>query len=359
VITVDVTLRLVSIRGRSAMNRSRLERLRSAALLGGAAALCLACLGTAAAWAADAWAPAGTKAMLSVDYVYESAGKTQDSHALQQWRVKRSVSLSAQLAAQAPSALPQTQALDAGQMAELERKGNKAQAIATQMAPMASDAHSIMQKCGDDEACLSREVQKMGAAMAGTPKMAAALQAKKDAEQAFQPGAPRYQAWRATAQAGRYVIDETLHRVHADPICHKLPQQRCTRDEQRQGAGDLALPATAQNPGAAAGFSAVELDAAKNVLTLQLPVPLQPLAYTETIRSDEPAGTHDTRTPQGPQAKQMPFRAVVDGKLNQDEPLTVALKGGWRSQSGEQVVPLKGASGETGRLIVRWRFAVQ
>jgi hypothetical protein len=339
------------------MNRSRLERLHSMAWLGGAAALCLACLG-AAAWAADALAPAGSRATLSVDYLYESAGKTQDSHALQQWRVKRSVSLTAQLAAQAPSALPQTQALDAGQVAELENKGNKAQAIATQMAPMTSDAHSIMLKCGEDEACLSREVQKMGAAMAGTPKMAAALQARSDAQQALQPGAPRYQAWRPTLQTGRYVIDETLHRVHADPICHKLPQQRCTRDEQRQGAGELALPATAHHPGAAAGFAAVELDTAKNVLTLRLPAPLQPLAYTETIRSDEPEGTHDTPTPKGPQAKQMPFRAVVDGKLNWDQPLTVALKGGWRSQSGEQVVPLKGA-GETGRLIVRWRFVVQ
>jgi len=340
------------------MNRSRLERLRSVALLGGAAALCLACLG-AAAWAADALAPAGTKATLSADYVYESAGKTQDSHALQQWRVKRIVSLTAQLAAQAPSALPQTQALDAGQLAELENKGNKAQAIATQMAPMMSDAHSIMLKCGEDEACLSREAQKMGAAMAGTPKMATALQAKKDAEQALRPAAPRYQAWRPTLQTGRYAIEETLHRAYADPICHKLPQQRCTRDEQRQGAGDLALPATAQNPGSAAGFSAVELDAAKSVLTLKLPVPLQPLAYTETITSDEPDATHDTRTPKGPQAKQMPFRAVVDGKLGQDKPLTVALKGGWRNQSGEQVHTVKGDAGAGGTLTVRWRFAVQ
>jgi hypothetical protein len=340
------------------MNRSRLERLRSVALLGGAAALCLACLG-AAAWAADALAPAGTKATLSVDYVYVSAGKTQDSNALRQWCVKRSVSLSAQLAAQAPSALPQTQALDAGQAAELERRGDKAQVIASQMALMMSDAHSIVQKCGEDEACLSREAQKMGAAMAGTPKMATALQARSDAQQAFQPAAPRYQAWRPALQTGRYAIDETLHRVYADPICYKLPQQRCTRDERRQGAGDLALPATAQNPGAAAGFSAVELDAAKNVLTLRLPAPLQPLAYTETISSDEPAGAHDTRTLKGPQAKQMPFRAVGDDKLNLDKPLTVAVKGGWRSQSGEQAVPLKDATGETGRLIVRWRFVVQ
>ena len=32
---------------------------------------------TPAAYAADAFAPAGAKATLSVDYVYESAGKTR------------------------------------------------------------------------------------------------------------------------------------------------------------------------------------------------------------------------------------------------------------------------------------------
>jgi len=37
----------------------------------------------------------------------------------------------------------------------------------------------------------------------------------------------------------------------------------------------------------------------------------------------------------------------------------VPLKGGWRSQAGEQVVALKGEFGDAGKLTVRWRFNVQ
>lgn len=42
----------------------------------------------------------------------------------------------------------------------------------------------------------------------------------------------------------------------------------------------------------------------------------------------------------------------------QGKPLTVPLKGGWRSQEGEQVVKLNGNYGDTGTLTVRWRFKV-
>ena len=38
---------------------------------------------------------------------------------------------------------------------------------------------------------------------------------------------------------------------------------------------------------------------------------------------------------------------------------TVPLAGGWRSQAGQQVVPLKGAFGDGGQLTVRWQFKAQ
>src|SRR5688572_4758171 len=116
------------------MNRLSLEPLRGAALLACAAVLCLAGLG-AAAWAADAFAPAGAKATLSVDYVYESAG-TKRSEGLYdpyEWRVKRSASLVAQLVAELPTALPTLQPLDAAQTAQLKSLGDKTQAVATKM----------------------------------------------------------------------------------------------------------------------------------------------------------------------------------------------------------------------------------
>ena len=90
-----------------------------------------------------------------------------------------------------------------------------------------------------------------------------------------------------------------------------------------------------------------------------LPVPMFLLPYTETITTDEPAGTHDTPTPKGPQQKQLSFRVNAAGGITHDKPITVALKGGWRSQAGEQVVALKGEFGDAGTLTIRWRFNVQ
>jgi hypothetical protein len=315
-----------------------------------------------AADAADSFAPAGARATLSVDYVYESAGqkRSEGMYDPYEWRVKRSANLVAELASQPATAMPTVQAIDASQMAELKGKSDKAESVATQMAPMMADVQKIMAKCGEDEACITRETQKMGAAMQGTPAMAAAMSAKKDAQDLGKPGAPRYQAWRPTAQKGSYVIDETVHISVTDPICTSRPRHRCTRDEVRKGSGEIPLPPDAKkNRDAAAGISAVEVDEGKNTLTVRLPVPLFLLSYTETITTDEPAGTHDTPTPKGPQQKLHRFRVNAAGDITHDKPFTVPLKGGWRTQAGEQVLNLKGDFGDAGKLTVRWSFNAQ
>jgi len=189
--------------------------------------------------------------------------------------------------------------------------------------------------------------------------MASAMSAKKDIQELSKQDAPRYQAWRPTLQRGTYLIDETVHISSPDPICSSKPRHRCTRDEVRKGAGEITLPPEARkDKAAAAGLSAVELDAVKNTITVGLPVPLFPLPYTETITTDEPEGTHDTPTPKGPRQKLHSFRVSAKGAMH-DAPITVPLKGGWRNQSGEQVMNLKGNFGDEGKLIVRWRFAVK
>ena len=314
------------------------------------------------AQAAEPFVAAGARATLSVDYVYESAGarRSEGMYDPYEWRVKRSASLVADLASHATTAMPTVQAIDAAQMAGLKNQSVKAQAVATKMAPMMTSVQAIMAKCGEDEACLTRETQKMGAALQGTPQMDAAMSARKDIQALAKPDAPRYQAWRATAQKGSYLIDEKVHISNPDPICTSRPRHRCTRDEVRAGSGEMVLPPGAlKNPGAIAGLSAVELDAVKNTLTVVLPVPLFPLPYTETITTDEPEGTHDTPTPKGPQQRSLHFRVSATGGAMHDKPLTVPLKGGWRSHSGEQVVMLKGEFGNAGKLTVRWRFEVK
>jgi hypothetical protein len=325
----------------------------------GVAAACIA------AHAAD-FAPPGARAVVSVDYVYESAGRKSSNGMYDpyEWKVRRTVSMVADLAAQPPTAMPTVQQIDSAQMAQLQGKSAKAQAVASQMAPLTADIHKIMAKCGEDEACISREAQKMGTAMANDPqKMAAAANARKGAQELSRQDAPRYQAWRATAQRGTYAIDETVHISVTDPICTSKPRHRCTRDETRKGGGDVpALEKSVKGRKVPSpGLSAVEVDAIGNSLVVGLPVPMAMLPYTETILTDEPEGTHETPTPKGPQQRQRFFRVSAEGSsgVMHDKPLAVPLKGGWRSQEGEYAVPLKGDFGDAGTLRVRWRFKAQ
>jgi hypothetical protein len=173
----------------------------------------------------------------------------------------------------------------------------------------------------------------------------------------------RYQAWRPTAQKGSYAIEELVKVSVTDPICTSKPRHRCSREETRKGSGDVPVPAEARskgNAGAAAGFSAVELDAQKGALTIGLPVPLGMLPYTETITSDEPDGTYDTPIARGSRKREAFYRVSASGSgFMHDKPFTVALKGGWRDQAGEQTVKLRGEFGNGGTLTVRWRFKVQ
>jgi hypothetical protein len=316
--------------------------------------ICLAAavlLAASAAPAAGPFAEKGARGTLTVDYRYESIGKKQDEYDLHEWRVERSVQISAELAAQPAAPAPQLQPPDAAYMAEQQKKLAQAQASAEQMAPLMARAEQIVAKCGEDEACIERETMKLGAAMAGTPEMEQAQQAGAGIQALGQGYELRYQIWRATGQQGRYSIDESEHIVHSDPICMELPNDRCTRDELRKGAGALAPPGTGA---AAAGFAAVELDAQKNTLTVQLPMALEPLAYTETITTDEPEGTHSVPTPKGPQPRRAMFRVGPKGPTL--EPFTVPLAAGARVHGGERVVMLEGDAGEAGKLTVRWRF---
>jgi hypothetical protein len=305
-----------------------------------------------ASHAADAFAKPGSKATLTVDYLYESAGtkRSEGMYDPYEWRVRRNLTLAADLAAQPPTAMPTVQPFDASQMAALEGKGTREQAVAAGMSPMVVDLQKAIAQCAGNEACIQREAMKVAASAHGAQSAGENPQ-----------GAPRYQAWRPTAQKGTYLIDESAHISVTDPICTGKPRHRCTRDESRKGSGEVPTPVEAgsKSKGAAAGISAVEVDAAKGMLTISLPVPGTLLSHTEVITTDEPEGTHDTPTPKGPHKRDAIFRVSGSGTgFMHDKPFTVALKGGWRSQEGEYAVPLKGSFGDGGTLKVRWRFRV-
>jgi hypothetical protein len=318
-----------------------------------ALAMAAACGG---AWGAD-FAPVGAKATLSVTYRFESAGSVKGSpdgvYQLREWRVARSAQVVAELDAKKPQPLSTMQAPEAGQMAKLQQQQAQAQKASKQMAPLMADAQAVVARCGDDEKCIEREVMKMGAGLAGTQQLDDTLKTGRETAAVMQPGADRYQRWQGRTQKVDYALDENWHVVHADPICMSLPKGRCTHDMTRKGGSEMAPTASA---------AAVEVDA-RGTAVLQLPVPHGVLACVETHSTDEPAGTHDHPTPKGPQPCQMPLRVGAEGKSNAGV-LTVPLKGGWRSLSGEYVVSLgagswHGVSGEPGKLTVRWRFAAQ
>ena len=171
--------------------------------------------------------------------------------------------------------------------------------------------------------------------------MAAAMNAKKDVQELGKPGAPRYQAWRPTAQKGSYLIDETVHISVTDPICTSKPRHRCTRDEVRKGSGEIPLPPdakTRKNKGAAAGISAVEVDAGKNTLTVALPVPLFPAALHRDHHDRRARGHARHAHTQGPAARScIAFGSTPPAGVMHDKPFTVLSRAGWRSQAGEQV----------------------
>jgi hypothetical protein len=283
---------------------------------------------------ADVLAAKGAKGTLEVEYIYESSGKKADQNDSREWRVKRSVKLSADLVAQAPQPYSSLHDMTAGQKTDLKKKQASINSAQTKMAPTSAAIEKIMAKCGEDEACVTREVQALGFSMQGSPEIESA---RKDVAEVSKQGAATYQTWRPTLQKGTYTIDETAHIVNADPIC---PSLHCTRDETRKGSGEVSLPPGAK-PEAAAGVSAVEVDSTGKTLTVVLPVPLFPLSYTETIKTNSP----DQKS--GTSQELLGFPKDV-------KPITAALNGDGRDQSGTETIK----AGE-GTLTVRWKFTAR
>ncbi len=315
------------------------------------------------AFAAD-FAPAGTKATLSVEYIYESAGKrsSEGMYDPYQWQVKRTVNITADLVSKAPAPNGGLKPPDAEEIAQLKGKAEKTKAISKKLAPTITSMEQISEKCGDNENCLMAEAMKLNAGMQANGQMDTLAKTRGDIDELSKPGAIRYQNWIAAGQKGSYSIKEVVHVSVTDPICTSHPRHRCTRDEIRVGNGDLPAPPDAKKrpQGVTDSFAEAEVDSAKNTLTLRLPLPLTVLDYIETITTDEPEGTHSVPTPKGPHKMQMVFR-TEEKEFTGDsvKVVTVPLKGGWRSQSGEYTQNIEGEFGNGGKLKVLWRFKVQ
>ena len=294
---------------------------------------------------AQVLAPKGAKGTLTVEYTYASNGKTQDQNDSHQWNVKRTVKLRADMVAQAPQSLSSMNEMDAGQKADMKAKQERAKSAQEKLAPLQADIQKIMEKCGEDEACLQREIQKYGMANSDSATMNSAMSARGDVEAVSKQGPARYQMWTAASQSGTYSIEESRKDVVADPACGA--SLHCTTDENAKGAGDVPLPPGARAGTPAPGAAFAEVDAEGKTLTLTLPVPLSTLPYTKTVKSNAPGTRSGT------------FPAQVRCPPKDLKPVQVALKGGGRSESGTEEIPIAGAGPDGGTLTVRWTFTAK
>ncbi len=90
-------------------------------------ALAVALLSAGGIADAASFAAPGAQGTLTVDYVYESAGRSGDRNDQREWTIKHTLSLRTELAAQRPSPLPQLQAAGADEVAGLQRQHDQVQ----------------------------------------------------------------------------------------------------------------------------------------------------------------------------------------------------------------------------------------
>jgi len=289
---------------------------------------------------AELLAAKGAKATVKVEYVYVAVGMKKDKYDPREWKVNRSATVTALFEAQKAQALAQMRTMEAGQMADLKDKQATAISAAKKMEPTMNDMLKIVEKCGESEACIEKEIEAYGNSMQLTPEIKSA---GKDIEKLSKQDGPRYQVWRALSQTATYSVDEFYKGQSGDPLCLEKPGQRCRREETRKGQGAVTPPPGAKNAGS--GF--FEVDAQKKDIVLALPTPIGPLACTSVVKSDFPderSGSSQCTAGLG----QVSFK-----------PITVTIPGDLKKLSGSQELKSEGAEGESGTLTVRWTITAQ
>lgn len=298
---------------------------------------------------ATTWAQAqlisapGARATVTVEYAYAAAGMKKDKNDPREWKVNRSATLTAQFVADKPQPMAQLRAPEARQMAELEEKQTTAKSAAKKMTPMMGDMMKIVEKCGDNEACIEKEVEAYGNSLELTPELKSV---SSDIDKLGKTDGPRYQMWKAVSQKGTYSVDEFYKAQISDPICMEKPGQRCHREETRKGSGDLVSPPGNQG----ASVAMFEVDAQKKDIVLMLPGPMMPMTYNRVVKSDFPGETESQ--PVGNS------QGMVSSGIAPPKPLTVTIPGDLRKLSGTEQIRMDGAEGEGGTLTVRWTLSV-
>lgn len=335
------------------MQTPKLTRMKSLAMMGATLPMVMA--------AVPAWGQtvaAGKQVEVTVEYEYVSNNQRADKYDVQEWQVRRLAVVSLTLKAEKPTEFPTLHKVEDAQKKDLDERQAAMDRASNTMQPTMNDMMAVAAKCGEDEACMEREVKAYASRNSGALNQTRRNVAG-DAAIVSRQGKMRYQTWLPVgAQRGRFDVVEQIRLVDADPICRQHPQKKCRTETSRLGSGPLPLPpgavASAKHPVGSATF---ETDSGAKDMVIMLPIPLMPLTVKENVRTDHP------ERKSGESDRTISFPPPETKK--QFIPMTVPLQGNGLNQSGTLTIPVKGAqknprtleasAPEDGTLTVRWR----
>src|SRR5262249_32956804 len=133
------------------------------------------------------------------------------------WSVNDRYQVKAEMIAEKPSGFGGMHKPDAQETASMEQRQAAAAAGAQNMQGMMEMAQKIMEKCGDDEACMQAETMKMSQQI--DPNAPELQEAKKNMAVATQMPGDRYQIFSTGQQTGTYTIAEKAHEAYFDAAC--------------------------------------------------------------------------------------------------------------------------------------------
>ncbi len=308
------------------------------------AILCGLSLGllAAAPASADPFSPAKSKAMLTVTYTLTGGGTDRPaSHEREViWSVEDRYEVKATLIAEKPAGFGGLHKPDAAETASMQQRQAAAEAGAQNMQGMMEMAQKIMEKCGEDEACITQETMKMSQQIdPNDPKLKAA---KQNMETASAMPDDRYQLFSAGPQSGNFKVNEKAHEAYFDAACSMKNQAPCAFDTAVSGAGKLTDPEG--NTSFTFGVMA-EVDTQSGSLVFTMPVPgFAKVKKTITSQSKEvKTGSFEA------------MRTLKPGEVGSEQ-ITVSC-GACKSASGSVTREVEdGLLGRPAKLVIDWKF---
>ena len=275
----------------------------------------------------------GQSAHLTVEYQFKSTGSIHSKYDSKNWNIDRHATLVVELSAQKPQPLSAMKPMESTQLADLQNKQAHAQEASRKMAPMANDMMKIVEKCGEDEACITREVSAYGLS---TQPSAEVKSARQDIAVVAKQNEPRYQQWAASKQSISFRVHDVENSAQTEVMeggSGKKLTQIITRDCQG-------------NDPTQHGVIGYEIDNQQDTITMLLSV--VPVTCKQTVAGNLSTDENGTRQ----------IAIWVTGNA---EPfkgtMTIPLKGqDVRNQSGQQVYKLKDTDGHEGTLTINWRI---